>query len=113
MVEIKYKKQGDGRDTWRIITKDGEKIIDSQMYNEFEVPSWKLKLILDQIGLLSSIEPAINNLEEPNKSAALFAWNNSPSININSTTTNFVKQTLNLTNDEVASIFEQSNNLKL
>lgn len=114
-VKLKYKKQGDGRDTWHVIkfADDGKTVIDSQMHEGFSVPTFKLKNTLNQRGLLLSVNAAIESMDEPNKSAALSAWSSSSEVNINSNTAKFVQTALGLTNDEVAEIFETSNNLNL
>jgi len=108
-----YKKQGDGRDTWRCEAKEGETLIDVFMVEYLEVDNWKLKAILNEDGLLTSVETAIDNLPEPTKTNALFAWNNSPTIDSNSNTTGLIQAVLKLSKEEVFDIFARAQNFTI
>lgn len=65
------------------------------------------------MGLFQFVETALDNLPEPNKSVALMAWNYSPTINSESSVTKFVQQSLQLSDQEVADIFNSAENLTL
>lgn len=78
-----------------------------------DVASWKLKAILTQNGLIESVNDALNNLPEPNKTVALLAWNHSPTINSESDVTKFVQQSLQLNEQEVYDIFMTAEALTL
>lgn len=108
-----YKKQGDGRDTWRCEVKDGKTLIDIYMVEYLTADNWKLKAVLNADGLLSQVETALNALPEPTKTNALFAWDNSLTVDSNSDTTKMIQSVLGLSLDDVISIFERAQNFKI
>lgn len=78
-----------------------------------EVPLWKLRFILSQMGLEQSIVDAIEKLSEPQKTAATYIWNYGNSIDRYSSTVQFIQHILSLTENQVNSIYKQANNLIL
>ena len=110
--EYIYKLQGDGKDSWICIEKDDQGN-ESTRYMVYEKPTkevanWKLKAILDTMGLLPQINTAINNLSEPNKTFANYAWEYSPTINMYSPIIKVIQQACNLTWEEVVTIFNEA-----
>lgn len=107
MVEHVYKKQGDGRDSWVRIEKDADgEIISKTMVYERTVALWKVKSILKIQGLYNTIEAALNELEEPNKTIANMSWQHAESINQFSPTVQLIKQTCQLSDEQIQGIFD-------
>ena len=84
---------------------------------EFNTPSevalWKLRFILSQMGLEESIILAIYQLPEPQRTAANYIWNYGNSIDRHSETVVFIQSILQLTTEQVNSIFIEASSLKL
>lgn len=78
-----------------------------------EVPLWKLRFILSQMGLEESIIEIMNELPEPQKTAAIYIWNYGNSIDRQSSTVHFIQTALGLTNTQVNNIYIQANSLIL
>ncbi len=90
-----------------------EKEYDIETNFNMEVASWKLKIILTQMNLIKSVEDALNSLPEPNKSIALMAWSQSPTVSSESALAKFVQQAIQLTDEEVYEIFMATETLIL
>lgn len=73
-----------------------------------EVANWKLKAILDSMGLLPNISAAINSLQEPNKTFASYAWEYSQTVDQYSPTVKLIQAACNLTDEQVNTIFNQA-----
>jgi len=119
--EITYKQQGDGSDSWIIKTfNDKNELIqipeivyeDPSKQNK-EVELWRIKGVLTLMGRINEVDIAIEKLPEPNRTLAGFVWNSGNSLNSQSDTVKFVQASLNLTDEEKDSIFEQAAAIKL
>jgi hypothetical protein len=86
-------------------------------YNKVECPPevalWKVRVILKVMQLEDVVANALENLEEPTKTAALYIWSYGTAIDRDSQTIAFLQTVLQLTNDQVDQIFIQANALKL
>lgn len=119
--EITYKQQGDGKDSWIIKTfNDKNELIqipeivyeDPSKQNK-EVELWRIKGVLTLMGRINEVDIAIEKLPEPNRTLAGFVWNSGNSLDSQSDTVKFVQASLNLTDEEKDSIFEQAAAIKL
>lgn len=119
--EITYKQQGDGSDSWIIKTfNDKNELIqipeivyeDPAKQNK-DVELWRIKGVLTLMGRINEVDIAIEKLPEPNRTLAGFVWNSGNSLNSQSETVKFVQASLNLTDEEKDSIFEQAAAIKL
>lgn len=112
--EIRYKKQGNGQDSWFIhYLEDGKDIQAPELVYGFTVENWRLKAVLSERGLISQVESALNNLPEPNKTKALLAWEYSNTLSTTSNTTKFVQGVLGLSMEQVVDIFWTAINLDI
>lgn len=86
-------------------------------YNKVECPAevalWKVRVILKVMQLEDVVANALENLEEPTKTAALYIWSYGTAIDRDSQTIAFLQSVLQLTNEQVDEIFIQANALKL
>lgn len=111
---IVYKKQGNGQDSWFInYIEDGKPVQAPELVYGLTVENWRLKAVLSQRGLLTAVETALNNLPEPTKTTALFAWEYSNTVSTSSNTTKLIQDVLGLTIHEVVDIFWQAINLDI
>lgn len=78
-----------------------------------EVALWKIRFVLSQMGLEQAVTDAINLLEEPQRTAAIYIWNFGTAIERNSNTVIFIKTTLGLTEADADNIFIQANQITL
>ena len=78
-----------------------------------EVPLWKVRAILKQMGLIPSIETALNSLPENVKDIALSAWEYSSTINQYSPTVKLIQQTCNLTDVQMEDIFNNAEKINI
>lgn len=108
---VVYKLQGDGRDSWIVTYEDPDRIKD--LYFSFHAENWKIKAILNEDGLLTQVETAINNLPEPPRITALLAWENGSIISSDSPTTDLIQSELGLTQDEMVDVFVRAINFKI
>ena len=76
-----------------------------------EVALWKLRFILSQMSLEQSVTDAINQLPEPQKTAATYIWNYGNAIDRYSSTVMFIQSHLQMSNSEVDSIFIQASEI--
>ena len=84
---------------------------------EFNTPSevalWKLRFVLSQMSLEDSITDAMNQLPEPQRTAANYIWNYGNSIDRHSSTIQFIQTSLGLTEAQVNNIYIQANSITL
>jgi hypothetical protein len=78
-----------------------------------EVELWKVKGVLTIMGLTSQVDTALENLSEPTKTLAKLSWQNGNVLHSRSETVKFVQNVLQLTDEQVDSIFDQANAIKL
>lgn len=78
-----------------------------------EVSLWKLKFVLQQMGLEQSVIDAINQLPDPPKTAALYLWNYGTAVDRHSATVDLIKQSVGLSDRQVDDIFIQAESIKL
>ena len=78
-----------------------------------EVALWKVRAILKQMGLIPSIETALNSLPENVKDIALSAWEYSATINQYSPTVKLIQQTCNLTDVQMEDIFNNAEKINI
>ena len=78
-----------------------------------EVALWKLRFVLAQMGLEQNVLDAMNQLEEPQKTAASYIWNYGNAIDRYSSTVMFIQFVLGLTDTQVNNIYIQANGLTL
>ena len=73
-----------------------------------EVQLWRVRTILKLMNLESTIESAIDQLEEPNKTAAKNVWNYGTTVERYSQTVLFIQAVTQMTDDQVDEIFQQA-----
>lgn len=120
--EITYKQQGDGKDSWIIKTfNDKNELIqipeivyqDPAKQNK-EVELWRIKGILTIMGRIEEVDAALDQIpDSTKKTLAKFVWLNGNVLNSQSDTVKFVQSSLNLTDEERDSIFDQAAAIKL
>jgi hypothetical protein len=94
--------------TKAIFYEKDEPTIDLDLFNVRNVEAWKIRGVLKVKGLFSSVELALNSLQEPNKTLALEAWEYSPTINMYSPIVKVIQDASNLTWEEVVTIFNEA-----
>jgi hypothetical protein len=86
-------------------------------YNKVECPAevalWKIRVVLKVMQLEDVIANALENLEEPTKTSALYIWNYGTAIDRDSQTIAYLQSVLGLNSAQVDEIFIQANALKL
>ena len=78
-----------------------------------EVQLWRVRVILKLGGLESAIETALNGLDEPTKTGALYIWNYGTTVERSSQTVLLIQSVLGLTDTQVDEIFIQANSIQL
>jgi hypothetical protein len=78
-----------------------------------EVPLWRVRVVLKLIGKEEIIEQALNQLEEPTRTAAMYIWQHGNVVERNSNTVLFLQSVIEMTNEEVDNIFIQANLITL
>ena len=78
-----------------------------------EVQLWRVRTILKLSGLESNIETALNGLDEPMKTGALYIWNYGTTVERSSQTIQLLQMVLGLTDSQVDDIFIQANSNQL
>jgi hypothetical protein len=73
-----------------------------------EVQLWRLRTILKLMNLETSIESALNQLEEPTQTAAKNVWNYGTTVARYSQTVIFIQSVLQMTDDQLDQIFQQA-----
>lgn len=84
-----------------------------QINTPSEVALWKLRFILSQMNLESAITGFLNELPEPQKTAANYIWNYGNTIDRHSPTILYLQTKLNLTDTQVNQIFINANQIVL
>ncbi len=79
----------------------------------FEVALWKIRAVLKLMNLETTIESALNELDEPTKTGALYIWQFGTSIDRSSPTIAFIQAILEMTDEQVDNIFIQANEIIL
>jgi hypothetical protein len=79
----------------------------------FEVPLWRVRVILKLMDLEQTVENVLNTFEEPNKTAALYLWQFGTLVERQSPTVLMLQQILELNNNQTDDIFIQANNIQL
>jgi len=69
---------------------------------------WRVRTILNLMNLISTIESALDQLEEPTKTAAKNVWNYGTTIERYSQTVLFIQSVTQMTDDQVDEIFQQA-----
>ena len=72
-----------------------------------EVQLWRLRTILNLMNLIATIESALDQLPEPNKTAAKNVWNYGTTVERYSQTVLFIQSVTQMTDDQVDEIFQQ------
>lgn len=78
-----------------------------------EVQLWRVRTVLKLMNLETTVATALNSLEEPTKTGALYIWDYGTTIERNSQTVLFLQSVLEMTNEQVDEIFIQANNIQL
>jgi len=73
-----------------------------------ETQLWRLRTILNLMNLISTIESALDQLPEPNKTAAKNVWNYGTTVERYSQTVLFIQSVTQMTDDQVDEIFQQA-----
>lgn len=73
-----------------------------------EVQLWRVRTILNLMNLIPTIESALDQLEEPTKTAAKNVWNYGTTIERYSQTVLFIQSVTQMTDDQVDEIFQQA-----
>jgi len=76
-----------------------------------EVQLWRLRTILNLMNLIATIENALDQLPEPNKTAAKNVWNYGTTVERNSQTVLLLQSVLGLTDAQTDDIFIQAQNI--
>ena len=78
-----------------------------------EVQLWRARTVLKLLGMEQVIEIALNSLEEPTKTGALYIWQFGTTVERNSQTVLLLQTVLGLTDSQVDDIFIQAENIQL
>ena len=126
ITKITYKKQGENKDSWvKTFFDDSdtecigawvappEIVYEDPAKQNKEVEIWRIQYILDSMGKLDKIEPAMDQLPEPKRTQAKYLWLKGKTISSESETVKFIQSVLDLTDEEKDSIFDQAAAIKL
>ena len=78
-----------------------------------EVALWKLRAVLNAMGLEQNVADAIEQLPNPPRVGATYIWNYGNTIDRNSNTIAFIQNALSLTDAQVNEIFTNANAISL
>ena len=78
-----------------------------------EVQLWRARTVLKLLGMEQVIEVALNSLDEPLKTGALYIWQFGTTVERNSQTVLLLQTVLGLTDAQVDDIFIQAENIAL
>jgi len=78
-----------------------------------EVQLWRLRTILNLMNLIATIENALDQLPEPNKTAAKNVWNYGTTVERYSQTVLFIQSVTQMTDDQVDEIFQQAEAIQI
>jgi hypothetical protein len=73
-----------------------------------EVQLWRVRTILNLMNLVAIIESALDQLEEPTRTAAKNVWNYGTTVERYSQTVLFIQSVTQMTDDQVDEIFQQA-----
>jgi hypothetical protein len=73
-----------------------------------EVQLWRIRTILKLMNLETTIESALNQLEEPTQTAAKNVWNYGTTVERYSQTVLFIQSVTQMTDNQVDEIFQQA-----
>jgi hypothetical protein len=74
---------------------------------------WRVRTILNLMNLVETIESALDQLEEPTKTAAKNVWNYGTTIERYSQTVLFIQSVTKMTDDQVDEIFQQAEAIQI
>jgi hypothetical protein len=74
---------------------------------------WRVRTILNLMNLVATIESALDQLEEPTKTAAKNVWNYGTTIERYSQTVLFIQSVTQMTDDQVDEIFQQAEAIQI
>lgn len=78
-----------------------------------DVALWKLRAVLNAMGLEQNVADEIEKLPNPPRVGATYIWNYGNSIDRNSNTISFIQNALSLTDTQVNQIFITANEITL
>jgi hypothetical protein len=78
-----------------------------------EVQLWRVRTILKLMNLETTIESALNQLEEPTRTAAKNVWNYGTTVERYSQTVLFIQSVTQMTDDQVDEIFQQAEAIQI
>jgi hypothetical protein len=78
-----------------------------------ETQLWRLRTILKLMNLETTIEDALNQLDEPNQTAAKNVWNYGTTVERYSQTVLFIQSVLQMTDKQVNEIFIQAEAIQI
>ena len=78
-----------------------------------EVQLWRVRTVLKLLGMEQVVEIALNSLQEPTKTGALYIWNYGTTVERNSQTVLLLQSVLGLTDAQTDDIFIQAQNITL
>lgn len=74
---------------------------------------WRVRTILNLMNLIPTIESALDQLQEPTKTAAKNVWNYGTTIERYSQTVLFIQAVTQMTDDQVDEIFQQAEAIQI
>jgi hypothetical protein len=74
---------------------------------------WRVRTILKLMNLIPTIESALDQLEEPTRTAAKNVWNYGTTIERYSQTVLFIQSVTQMTDDQVDEIFQQAEAIQI
>jgi hypothetical protein len=74
---------------------------------------WRVRTILKLMNLIPTIESALDQLPEPNKTAAKNVWNYGTTVERYSQTVLFIQSVTQMTDDQVDEIFQQAEAIQI
>ena len=78
-----------------------------------EVQLWRVRTILKLMNLETTIESALDQLEEPTQTAAKNVWNYGATVERYSQTVLFIQSVTQMTDDQVDEIFQQAEAIQI
>jgi hypothetical protein len=78
-----------------------------------EVQLWRLRTILKLMNLIATIESALDQLSEPNQTAAKSVWNYGTTVERYSQTVLFIQSVTQMTDYQVDEIFQQAEAIQI
>jgi len=78
-----------------------------------EVQLWRIRTVLKLMSLETTIEEALNQLEEPIKTGAFYIWQFGTTVERYSQTVLLLQNVLQMTEEQVDTIFTEAQNINL